>query len=167
MNASVFMSWTRGGREVYITHYTGNLLVFCRHHSFLCPVFPLLRCHVTRAPVSTPSLEYCLSSVSKLHPAVWKIPGSQIGTTMFLEHAPKAFSSFQHNPNLIFMLLLMLLVSFPWSSRKLARAALFSLCCSEECNHGIPPSKTWMPKATMGWQTRTSHSAYGIPVVLW
>lgn len=48
---------------------------------------------------------------------------------MFLKHAPKAFSSFQGLSNLIFVLLLMLLVSvaFPGSSRKLARAALFSL----------------------------------------
>lgn len=80
---------------------------------------------------------------------------------MFPKYAPMALSSFQHTSSLIFMLLLMLLVSvsFSWSLRNLARASLFSLCCSEECNHGSPAPKSRMPKSTRGWRTYSqSHS---------
>lgn len=111
------------------------------------------------SPRPPPSAKFYLPSVSVLHPAEWKSLGSQIGTAMSLKHAPEAcprgFQLILAHPNLTFMLLLMLLVSFPWSSRKLARVTLFSLCCSEECNHGSPPPKSWMPKSTIRWRTQS------------
>lgn len=84
-----------------------------------------------------------------------KIPGQPNRNSDVPEACPRGFHLILARPNLIFMLLLMLLVSFPWHSWKLARVTLFSLCCSEECNHGSPPPKSQMPKSISRWRTQS------------